>query len=61
MKNTYTVDEFQENFDELFARVENGEILFIEYENKKFAMIPYKNLNINEDTIDIFFDHDDAC
>jgi PHD/YefM family antitoxin component YafN of YafNO toxin-antitoxin module len=37
----FTVEEFQERFDELFGRVENGEHLgIIDEEGKAFVMIP---------------------
>ena len=37
----FTVEEFQERFDELFGRVENGEHLgIIDEEGKAFVMMP---------------------
>ena len=37
----FTLKEWEENFDELFARVENGEHIGIENENgNKAVMIP---------------------
>ena len=37
----FTVEEFQENFDQLMLRVENGEHLgIIDEEGKAFVMMP---------------------
>ena len=39
------IDECEDNFDELFARVENGEILTIIHDNgQKVLMVPTKCL-----------------
>lgn len=41
----FAISEFEDNFDELFARVENGEILTILHDNgQKVMMVPSKCL-----------------
>jgi hypothetical protein len=41
----FAIDEFEDNFDELFARVEDGEILTIIHDNgQKVLMVPSKCL-----------------
>ena len=47
----YTVQEWQENFDELFSRVENGETIGITDGEHRAMMIPYSEIiKINEET-----------
>ena len=53
----FTVAEFQERFDELIERVENGEHLGIVGEDGKAAvMIPADDVFVR-----IHTDHDEAC
>jgi prevent-host-death family protein len=53
----FTVEEFQERFDELMERVENGERLGIVNENGQAAvMVPADDVFIR-----IHTDHDEAC
>ena len=41
----FAIEEFENNFDELFARVEDGEILTIIHDNgQKVLMVPSKCL-----------------
>ena len=41
----FAIEEFENNFDELFARVEDGEILTIVHDNgQKVMMVPSKCL-----------------
>jgi len=40
----FTVDEFQENFDELMSRVENEESFIIESEHGSVIMVPYNEV-----------------
>ena len=41
----FTISEFEEHFDELFARVEDGEMLTILHDNgQKVMMVPSKCL-----------------
>jgi antitoxin (DNA-binding transcriptional repressor) of toxin-antitoxin stability system len=52
----FTVKEWEENFDELFERVEKGETIGIENDNGERAiMIP-----ADDELIRIYTDHDDA-
>ena len=44
-RNEFAIEEFENNFDELFARVEDGEILTIIHDNgQKVLMVPSKCL-----------------
>jgi len=53
----FTVEEFQERFDELIERVENGEHIGIVGENGNAAvMIP-----ADDDLIRIHTDHEEGC
>jgi prevent-host-death family protein len=53
----FTVEEFQERFDELIERVENGEQLGIVNENGRAAvMIP-----ADDELIRIHTDHEEGC
>jgi prevent-host-death family protein len=53
----YTVKEFQENFDELIERVENGESFEISSKYGDAVIIPYSEFK----EIQCFCDHDDGC
>lgn len=63
----YTVKEFQENFDELIERVENGESFVIKSEHGNAVMIPYNEVvqileesGVSEDIIRIHTDHEEG-
>ena len=44
-RSEFTIAEFEEHFDELFARVEDGEMLTILHDNgQKVMMVPSKCL-----------------
>ena len=52
----YSIHEWEENFDVLFERVENGESIgVIDKEGKSFVMTP-----IDEETRRLYTDHDEA-
>ena len=52
----FTVKEWEENFDELFERVEKGETIGIENDNGERAiMVP-----ADDELIRIYTDHNDA-
>lgn len=52
----FTIKEWEENFDELYKRVENGETIGIVKEDGTAAvMMPY-----DDELIRIHTDHDDA-
>lgn len=52
----FTVEEFQENFDELMERVENGEHLGIINENGQAAVM----MPSDSELIKIYTDHNEA-
>ena len=54
--NTYTVEEFQNNFDNLIGRVENGEhITIINDEGQTVVMVP-----ADDELVKIHTQHNDA-
>ena len=63
----YTVEEFQDDFDNLIERVENGETIKITSGNQAAYMIPYTDyqysVNVEKLTEDYDWakNHDDAC
>lgn len=53
----FTVEEFQEQFDNLIKRVENGEhIGIVDKDGKAAVMIP-----ADEELIRIYTDHEEGC
>ena len=52
----FTVEEFQERFDELMERVENGEHLGIVNENGQAAVM----MPADDDLIRIYTEHNEA-
>ena len=64
---SFTIEEFQEDFDTLMNRVENGESLVIKSEHGNAVMIPYNEVvqileesGVNEDIIRIHTDHEEG-
>ena len=57
----YTLQEFQEDFDNLINRVENGESFMITSEHGNAVMVPYNTYEEAYENIRFFVDHDDAC
>ena len=57
----FTVEEFQENFDNLLERVENGESFLIKSENGDAMLIPYGEYKEEDDLIRIHTDHEEGC
>jgi prevent-host-death family protein len=53
-----TVHTFQENFDELMERVENGESFIITGEHGDVIIVPYEHYN---EDLNFFSDHNDGC
>jgi len=53
----FTVEEFQERFDELMERVENGEHLGIVNENGQAAVM----MPASDELIRIHTDHEEGC
>ena len=57
----FTVEQFQQDFDSLIQRVENGESFIICDEEKKVVIMPTSEYNEIQKTISYLNDHDDAC
>ena len=53
----FTVEEFQERFDELMERVENGEHIGIVGENGNAAVM----MPADDDLVRIYTDHEEGC
>ena len=52
----FTLKEWEENFDELFARVENGETIGIENDNgERVVMVP-----ADDELIRLYTDHEEG-
>lgn len=58
---TFTIEEFQEDFDNLLDRVENGESFIIKSECGDAIMMPYAEYYEASESIRCFCDHDDGC
>lgn len=63
----FTVEEFQENFDSLINRVENGETFIITSEHGDAAMVPYNkvvsvftDLNLDDELVHIHTNHEEG-
>jgi hypothetical protein len=63
----FTIEDFQENFDDLLTRVENGESFIITSEYGNVMIIPYtddikilEDSDVDSDIIRIHTDHEDA-
>ena len=48
----FTVEQFQEDFDNLLERVENGESFIITSEGKEVVIMPAKDYEYIVDTVD---------
>lgn len=54
----FTIQEWEERFDELFSRVENGETIGVINDNDQVAvMMP---VNESEEFIKLYTEHDEA-
>jgi antitoxin (DNA-binding transcriptional repressor) of toxin-antitoxin stability system len=57
----FTVKEFQNNFDTLLNRVENGESFVIKSEYGNAIIVPYSGpINVNDEIIKIYTDHEEG-
>lgn len=56
----YTVQQFQENFDKLFQRVENGETFKIRDGNNIVMIIPYQITKDIDEIVRIYTDHEEG-
>jgi hypothetical protein len=66
---SFTIEEFQSNFDNLMNRVESGESFIIRDGNKSAVIVPYNetikfavesNACVDEDVIRIHTDHEEG-
>ena len=64
---SFTVEEFQSDFDNLMNRVENGESFVIMSEHGNAVMVPYKEVvqvfeecGVNDDIIRIHTNHEEG-
>ena len=64
---SFTVEEFQSDFDNLMNRVEQGESFIITSEHGNAVMVPYKEVvqvfedyGVSEDIIRIHTDHEEG-
>ena len=64
----FTVEEFQENFDNLLERVEGGESFVVTDEGKEVVIMPADNykyivdgLEEHDDLIRMHTDHEEGC
>ena len=65
---SFTIEEFQVNFDNLMDRVERGETLLIKSEHGNVLMVPYKEVvsicneaNVDfEEIVKIHTDHEEG-
>jgi prevent-host-death family protein len=64
----FTVEEFQEDFDNLLERVESGESFVITSEGKEVAIMPAEDYDLivddiegNDDFVRIHTDHEEGC
>jgi len=58
---TLTVQEVEENFDEIMSRVEKGESFVIASEFGNAMLIPYSQYKEVDDLIRIHTDHEEGC
>ena len=64
---SFTVEEFQEDFDSLLDRVENGESFIITSEHGNAVIVPYKEVveifedaKVDDEVIRIHIDHEEG-
>ena len=64
---SFTVEEFQSDFDNLMERIESGESFIITSEHGSAVMVPYKEVvqvfedcGVSEDIIHIHTDHEEG-
>ena len=64
---SFTVEEFQADFDSLMSRVENGESFIITSEHGNAVMVPYKEVieifeepKVDAEIIRIHTDHEEG-
>ena len=64
----FTIEEFQEDFDNLLERVEGGESFIITNEGKEVVIMPAEDYDLivdgieaHDDLIRIHTDHEEGC
>lgn len=62
---SYTVEEFQQDFDALFERVQNGESFLIKSEYGEAIIVPYNEVvkvfeDVDEELIRIHTNHEEG-
>jgi len=64
---SFTIEEFQADFDSLLDRVENGESFIITSEHGNVVMVPYKevveifeDVKVDDEVIRIHTDHEEG-
>jgi hypothetical protein len=64
---SFTVEEFQSDFDNLMERIDNGESFIITSEHGNAVMVPYKEVvhvfeecGVGDDIIRIHTDHEEG-
>jgi hypothetical protein len=58
---TLTVQEVEENFDDIMSRVEKGESFIISSEFGNAMLMPYGDYKEVDDLIRIHTDHEEGC
>ena len=59
---SFTVKEFENRFDELFSRVENGESFIIKSETGNAVICPFSILkSSDDDLVKLHTEHNDGC
>ena len=58
----FTVEEFQEDFDNLMDKVAQGKSFIVTHEGKNVIVLPYKDYQeMTDELVRIYTDHDEAC
>ena len=64
---SFTIEQFQSDFDNLMSRVENGESIIITSEHGNAVMVPYKEViqvfeesDLDEDLVRIHTEHEEG-
>jgi prevent-host-death family protein len=58
---TFTVNEFQSDFDNLMNRVEQGESFVITQDDSSVVILPYDSYEEMEELVRIHTNHNDGC
>ena len=57
---TLTIEELQQDFDDVISRVENGESFLIKSEYGDAMLIPYSHYKECDDLVRIYTDHEEG-